>query len=162
MSTFLIGSATSQSNSYPIVLTRLGGSRFRPNPHLKFVEVPRIKPATLWSEVRHADQRRYTVQYNIYLIIGIWISALLHEECNISDYNKSKILQVMLIYGHGAGLVTMIIMWRVQNSPNTYCRVQNCMVWCFLSVVKLLPWEHYWRNINAYHILCGDCFRLYV
>ena len=46
MSTFLIRSATSQSNSYPIVLTRLGGPRFRPNPHLKFVEVPGIEPAT--------------------------------------------------------------------------------------------------------------------
>ena len=35
MSTFLIRSATSQSSSYPIVLTRLGGPRSRPNPHLK-------------------------------------------------------------------------------------------------------------------------------
>ena len=32
MSTFLIRSATSQSSSYPIVLTRLGGPRSRPNP----------------------------------------------------------------------------------------------------------------------------------
>ena len=34
MSTFLIRSVTSQSSSYPIVLTRLGGPRSRPNPHL--------------------------------------------------------------------------------------------------------------------------------
>ena len=40
MSTFLIRSVTSQSSSYPIVLTRLGGPRSRPNTHLKFVEVP--------------------------------------------------------------------------------------------------------------------------
>ena len=40
MSTFLIRSATSQSSSYPIVLTRLGGPRSRSNPDLKFVEVP--------------------------------------------------------------------------------------------------------------------------
>ena len=33
MSTFLIRSASSQSSSYPIVLTRLGGPRSRPNPH---------------------------------------------------------------------------------------------------------------------------------
>ena len=46
MSTFLIRSATSQSSSYPIVLTMLGGPRSRPNPHLKFVEVPGIEPAT--------------------------------------------------------------------------------------------------------------------
>ena len=52
MSTFLIRSATSQSRSYPIVLTRLGGPRSRPNPHLKFVEVPGIEPATSWSVVR--------------------------------------------------------------------------------------------------------------
>ena len=39
MSTFLISSSTSQSNSYPIVLTMPGGPRSRPNPHLKFVEV---------------------------------------------------------------------------------------------------------------------------
>ena len=42
ISTFLIRSATSQSSSYPIVLTRLGRPRFRPNPHLKFVEVSGI------------------------------------------------------------------------------------------------------------------------
>ena len=42
MSTFLIRSATSQSSSYPIVLTRLGGPRSRPKSHLKFVEVPGI------------------------------------------------------------------------------------------------------------------------
>ena len=39
MSTFLIKSATSQSSSHRIVLTRLGGPRSRPNSHLKFVEV---------------------------------------------------------------------------------------------------------------------------
>ena len=32
MSTFLIRSAASPSNSYPIVLTRLGEPRSRPNP----------------------------------------------------------------------------------------------------------------------------------
>ena len=37
MLTFLIRSATSQSNSCPIVLTRLGGPRSKPNSHLKFV-----------------------------------------------------------------------------------------------------------------------------
>ena len=51
MSNFLIRSATSQSSSYPIVLTRLGGPRSRPNPHLKFVEVPGIEPATSWLYV---------------------------------------------------------------------------------------------------------------
>ena len=35
MSTFLIRSATTQSSSYPIVLTRLGGPRSRPNPQKK-------------------------------------------------------------------------------------------------------------------------------
>ena len=49
MSTFRSG--TSQSSSYPIVLTRLGGPRSRPNPHLKPVEVPGIEPATSWSVV---------------------------------------------------------------------------------------------------------------
>ena len=34
ISTFLIRSATSQTSSYPIVLTRLGGPRSRPNPHI--------------------------------------------------------------------------------------------------------------------------------
>ena len=33
--TFLIRSSTSQSSSYPIVLTRLGGPRSRSNPYLK-------------------------------------------------------------------------------------------------------------------------------
>ena len=51
MSTFLIRSATSQSSSYPIVLMGLGGPRSRSNPHLKFVEVPGIEPATSWSVV---------------------------------------------------------------------------------------------------------------
>ena len=39
-------SATSQSSSYPIVLMKLGAPRPRRNPHLKFVEVPGIEPAT--------------------------------------------------------------------------------------------------------------------
>ena len=55
MSTFLIRSATSLSSSYPIVLTRLGGPRSTSNPHLKFVEVPGIEPATSWSVVGHAN-----------------------------------------------------------------------------------------------------------
>ena len=40
MSTFLIISATSQPSRYPLVLTRLGGLRSRPNTHLKYMEVP--------------------------------------------------------------------------------------------------------------------------
>ena len=43
MSTFLIRSATSQSSSYPIALTSLGGPRSRPNPHLKFVCIDKNK-----------------------------------------------------------------------------------------------------------------------
>ena len=39
MTSFLIRSATSQSGSYQIALTRLGGPRSKPNSHLKFVEV---------------------------------------------------------------------------------------------------------------------------
>ena len=35
MSTFLIRPATSQSSSYPVVLTRLGGPSSTSNPHLK-------------------------------------------------------------------------------------------------------------------------------
>ena len=35
---FLTRSATSQSSSYPIILTRLGGPRSGPNPHLKLWE----------------------------------------------------------------------------------------------------------------------------
>ena len=35
---------------------RLGGPGSRPNPHLKFVEVPGIKLVTAWSVVRHANQ----------------------------------------------------------------------------------------------------------
>ena len=66
MSNFLIRSPTSQSSSYPIVLTRLGGPRSRPNPHLKFVEVLGIEPATSWSIVRHADHKdqRGRLQYD--------------------------------------------------------------------------------------------------
>jgi len=56
MSTFLIRSATSQSSSYPIVLTRLAEPLSRPNPHLKFVEVLGIESATSWLVVRHADR----------------------------------------------------------------------------------------------------------
>ena len=52
MSTLLIRSATSQPSSYTIVLTRLGGPRSRPNPHLKYAG---IELATSWSAVRYAD-----------------------------------------------------------------------------------------------------------
>ena len=55
MSTFLIRSVTSPSSSYPIVFTRLGGPRSRPNPDLKFVEVPGIESATSELVVRHAN-----------------------------------------------------------------------------------------------------------
>ena len=48
---FVNQTATFQSSSYPIALTRLGG----PNPHLKFVEVPGIEPATSWLVVIHVN-----------------------------------------------------------------------------------------------------------
>ena len=41
---FLNRIATSQSSSYPIVITMLGGPRSRPNLHFKIVEVPGIEP----------------------------------------------------------------------------------------------------------------------
>ena len=44
MSTLLIRSATSQSSSYPIVLTRLGGPRSRSNPHLKLWKYTESNP----------------------------------------------------------------------------------------------------------------------
>ena len=56
MLTFLITSVASQSSSYPIILTRPGGSCSRPNPHLKYVEVLGIEPVTSWSVVRYSDQ----------------------------------------------------------------------------------------------------------
>ena len=68
MSTFLNKSATSPSSSYPIVLTRLGGSRSRPNPYLKFVEVPGIEPATSWSVVRHANR----LEENVAHLLNRW------------------------------------------------------------------------------------------
>ena len=52
--TFLIRSDISLSNSYPIVLKRLGGPYSRPNP-LKIVEVQGTEPATSWLVNRHAD-----------------------------------------------------------------------------------------------------------
>ena len=67
MPTFLIRSAASQSSNYPIVLTRLGGSRSKPNPHLKFVEVPGIEPATSWSVVR------FLVGF---LLVGLFVNIL--------------------------------------------------------------------------------------
>ena len=65
MSTFLIKSATSQSSSYPIVLTRLGGPRSRPNPNLKFVEVPGIEPATSWSDMLTTRPTRRSTSWNM-------------------------------------------------------------------------------------------------
>ena len=72
MLTFLIRSATSQSNSYPIVLVRLGGPR-SPNPHLKFVEVPGIEPATSWL-VRHANPYLFDILLN-------YLTRLQHLSC---------------------------------------------------------------------------------
>ena len=50
---FSVKSATSQSSSYPIVLTSLGGPRYT----FKIVEVPRVEHATSWSKMKHADPR---------------------------------------------------------------------------------------------------------
>ena len=49
MSPFLIRPGTFQWSNYPIVLTRLGGPSFRPNPLFKIVEVQGIEPATSWQ-----------------------------------------------------------------------------------------------------------------
>ena len=54
MSTFLIRSTSLQSNSYLIVLTRLGGTPSRSNPHLKLLG---IEPVTSWSVVTNADHQ---------------------------------------------------------------------------------------------------------
>ena len=50
MLTSLIRSATSQPSSYPIVLTRLGESLSRLNPHLK-----------LWKCQKSNPQPKYTI-----------------------------------------------------------------------------------------------------
>ena len=74
MLTFLIRSATSQSSSYPIVLTRLGEPRFRPNnPHLKFVEVPGIEPATSCLIVRPVDDSANEAVVRILFILIFFI-----------------------------------------------------------------------------------------
>ena len=46
MSTFLIRSATFQSNSYPILIKWLGVNHSRTNTLFKTVQVPEIEPAT--------------------------------------------------------------------------------------------------------------------
>ena len=66
MSTFLIRSATSQSSSYPIVLTRLGGPWSRPNPHGSAGDCARdfmISCQTCWP----LDQwDHYSIKFVIY------------------------------------------------------------------------------------------------
>ena len=60
MSPFLIRSAISQSSSYPVVLTRLGG----PRSTFKIADLPGIEPATSCLIVRH-DHPRFTVYINL-------------------------------------------------------------------------------------------------
>ena len=56
MTTFLIRSATSQLNSYLIVLTKLCVHRPRPNAILKLLKCREsIEPSTYWLVIRHAD-----------------------------------------------------------------------------------------------------------
>ena len=87
MSTFLIRSATSQSSSYIIVLTRLDGPRSRPYPHLKFVEVPGIESATSWSVVRHADH--YTNEA-VYIYIYWLLRPCTYEKLLLQYYVNNR------------------------------------------------------------------------
>ena len=59
----LIRSATSQSSSYPIGLTRLSGPSSIPNPHLKFVEVPRIEAHDQQTYIKHSYNDRKDVSW---------------------------------------------------------------------------------------------------
>ena len=108
MSTFVIRSSTSQTSSYPIVLTRHGGPRSRPNPHLKFVEVPGIEPATSWSVVnlnnnninncrRRSPLRARAYQPTTVLWLFIWKKVIfLKYEVHVG--NIRNVIQVMLAY----------------------------------------------------------------
>ena len=100
MSSFLIRSATSQSSRYPILLTRLGGPRPRPNPHLNFVEVPGIVPATPWSVVTHADH--YTNESTGYRLVpwqwyvaNSWVSLFAPISYGKIPYNIIALLSQM-------------------------------------------------------------------
>ena len=79
-STFLIRPANSQSSSYPVVLTRLGGPHSWPNPLLKSL-VPGIEPAILWSMMYD-----YIIQniISMYIIISISLQPLFL--CRNSQY----------------------------------------------------------------------------
>ena len=92
MSTFLIRSATSQSSSYPIVFTRLGGPRFRSNPHLKFVKVQGIEPATYLMIGRQTSDNE-----DIYIYIYTYIHTYVSPLCRCSNLDfREDILASLL------------------------------------------------------------------
>ena len=66
MSTFLNRSATSQSSSYPIVFTRLGGPRSRPNSQLKLQKCrgSNPRPRDQKSDMLTTRPTRRSMYYN--------------------------------------------------------------------------------------------------
>ena len=110
MSTSLIRSATSQLSSYPIVLTRLGGPRSKRNPHLKFVEVPGIEPATSWllsQKCWPLDQRGGQLSY-IVTQIDVYIFETL--------FLSNEMTQVMFL------------LYMIQKALEKYSNVDLCFV----------------------------------
>ena len=131
MSTFLIRSATSPSSSYPIVLTRLGGPRSRPNPHfLKFVEVPVFEPATPWLVVRH----------HVLLIIQLCKKSLIKLDyllyaCSLCVLSKTLLYPCALFTRNTAEIVPWAPFHRVQS----FCHVWNAPRNSFFVIVLAPP-----------------------
>ena len=87
MSIVLIRSATSQSSSYPIVLTRLGEPRSGPNPHLKLWKYRDrtrdlvISSQTCWPLNQRGGQFKYYL-----IILSIFYITLKRMMARWKDY----------------------------------------------------------------------------
>ena len=123
MLTFLIRSASSQSSSYPIVLTRLGGPRSRPSPHLKFFgrAGDRTRDLMISSQTcQSLDQRgglivhktniRYCVQ--IYKQLFIVTLKLLH------NYMRTFFLLVIMLTLSFYGLYKILLILFHHSTKN--------------------------------------------
>ena len=136
MSTFLIRSATSPSSSYLIVLTRLGGPRSRPNPHL--IKTPKFITNPLQSQYNHTNCWYYSdSEYKSYklfiplnlLVLKYWILNTTKPIFNTTPKlnNNVLFLYTMIEIVHNKIIITNSVISKAlrlilrENECNTYC-----------------------------------------
>ena len=151
MSTFLIRSTTSQSSSYPIVLSRLGGSRSRPNPHLQLCKCRQLNPRPHGQQIDTLIPRlMFTLC--IFVSLAPWLSDVVITDQQRSQVRFSTVKWNFSIVEDDCALCTVrflrvlvlpMLSWRrsFQSSDNRSGRSSILIIFLYMFLINSLHYR---------------------